>query len=247
MSSESGKEAPPLQLVILWRFHTNTNTNLSLSLSNGDLHEIGKETTTRRRRRIPNKIIISKTIIPYNYHKPCLHRCCPSHLFPFPTQTPPSGTTTNTNIQNPYLFLNTWEIIWNGFLVWFIIDTRKKVWLDEGSTSCVCSWRWLYQRLSQHGTNSHPMFLLVLVLVMLCLFCWFILCNVNIALQMDAYRIALHSKVDCIEIDVSRSFDGVLFALHDRYFSDHLHYLLFHFPFYLYSLTPIRLRQLRFS
>nr|POE45227.1 glycerophosphodiester phosphodiesterase gdpd4 [Quercus suber] len=33
---------------------------------------------------------------------------------------------------------------------------------------------------------------------------------------MDAYRIALHSKVDCIEIDVSRSFDGVLFALHDR-------------------------------
>ncbi|KAK4570651.1 hypothetical protein RGQ29_029493 [Quercus rubra] len=33
---------------------------------------------------------------------------------------------------------------------------------------------------------------------------------------MDAYRIALHSKVDCIEIDVSRSFDGILFALHDR-------------------------------
>ncbi|XP_030936880.1 glycerophosphodiester phosphodiesterase GDPD4 isoform X1 [Quercus lobata] len=33
---------------------------------------------------------------------------------------------------------------------------------------------------------------------------------------MDAYRIALHSKVDCVEIDVSRSFDGVLFALHDR-------------------------------
>ncbi|KAF3958947.1 hypothetical protein CMV_016193 [Castanea mollissima] len=33
---------------------------------------------------------------------------------------------------------------------------------------------------------------------------------------MDAYRIALHSKVDCIEIDVSRSSDGVLFALHDR-------------------------------
>ena len=64
---------------------------------------------------------------------------------------------------------------------------------------------------------------------------------------MDAYRIALHSKVDCIEIDVSRSFDGVLFALHDRYFSDHLPYLLFHLPFYLYSLTPIRLRQLRFS
>ncbi|XP_034674917.1 glycerophosphodiester phosphodiesterase GDPD4-like isoform X2 [Vitis riparia] len=33
---------------------------------------------------------------------------------------------------------------------------------------------------------------------------------------MDAYRIALHSQVDCIEIDVSRSSDGVLFALHDR-------------------------------
>lgn len=36
------------------------------------------------------------------------------------------------------------------------------------------------------------------------------------ALQMDAYRFALHSQVDCIEIDVSRSLDGVLFALHDR-------------------------------
>jgi glycerophosphoryl diester phosphodiesterase len=34
---------------------------------------------------------------------------------------------------------------------------------------------------------------------------------------MDAYRIALDSQVDCIEIDVSRSSDGVLFALHDRY------------------------------
>lgn len=33
---------------------------------------------------------------------------------------------------------------------------------------------------------------------------------------MDAYRIALQSHVDCIEIDVSRSSDGVLFALHDR-------------------------------
>ncbi|CBI17004.3 hypothetical protein VitviT2T_029251 [Vitis vinifera] len=33
---------------------------------------------------------------------------------------------------------------------------------------------------------------------------------------MNAYRIALHSQVDCIEIDVSRSSDGVLFALHDR-------------------------------
>ncbi|KAL7605407.1 hypothetical protein Lser_V15G19114 [Lactuca serriola] len=33
---------------------------------------------------------------------------------------------------------------------------------------------------------------------------------------MDAYRIAIRSQVDCIEIDVSRSADGVLFALHDR-------------------------------
>ncbi|KAL3845725.1 hypothetical protein ACJIZ3_003128 [Penstemon smallii] len=33
---------------------------------------------------------------------------------------------------------------------------------------------------------------------------------------MDAYHIALNSQVDCIEIDVSRSSDGVLFALHDR-------------------------------
>ncbi|KAI5640293.1 hypothetical protein M9H77_00319 [Catharanthus roseus] len=33
---------------------------------------------------------------------------------------------------------------------------------------------------------------------------------------MDAYRIALGSQVDCIEIDVSRSLDGILFALHDR-------------------------------
>ncbi|KAJ6809408.1 glycerophosphodiester phosphodiesterase GDPD4 isoform X1 [Iris pallida] len=31
-----------------------------------------------------------------------------------------------------------------------------------------------------------------------------------------AYRIALHSHVDCIEIDASRSLDGELFALHDR-------------------------------
>ena len=35
---------------------------------------------------------------------------------------------------------------------------------------------------------------------------------------MDAYRLALDSHVDCIEIDVSRSLDGELFALHDRYF-----------------------------
>ncbi|KAL7118381.1 hypothetical protein ACP275_03G133000 [Erythranthe tilingii] len=33
---------------------------------------------------------------------------------------------------------------------------------------------------------------------------------------MDAYNIALSYQVDCIEIDVSRSSDGVLFALHDR-------------------------------
>ncbi|XP_061337388.1 glycerophosphodiester phosphodiesterase GDPD4 isoform X2 [Gastrolobium bilobum] len=33
---------------------------------------------------------------------------------------------------------------------------------------------------------------------------------------MAAYVSALHSQVDCIEIDVSRSSDGVLFALHDR-------------------------------
>ncbi|GER27626.1 PLC-like phosphodiesterases superfamily protein [Striga asiatica] len=36
--------------------------------------------------------------------------------------------------------------------------------------------------------------------------------------SMDAYNIALSSQVDCIEIDVSRSSDGVLFALHDRIF-----------------------------
>lgn len=35
---------------------------------------------------------------------------------------------------------------------------------------------------------------------------------------MAAYDIALRSQVDCIEIDVSRSSDGVLLALHDRYF-----------------------------
>ncbi|XP_020584756.1 glycerophosphodiester phosphodiesterase GDPD4 [Phalaenopsis equestris] len=33
---------------------------------------------------------------------------------------------------------------------------------------------------------------------------------------MDAYHIAIQSHVDCIEIDVSRSLDGTLFALHDR-------------------------------
>ncbi|XP_065880421.1 glycerophosphodiester phosphodiesterase GDPD4 [Euphorbia lathyris] len=33
---------------------------------------------------------------------------------------------------------------------------------------------------------------------------------------MAAYHLALRSRADCIEIDVSRSLDGVLFALHDR-------------------------------
>ncbi|XXG86990.1 hypothetical protein AAC387_Pa11g1787 [Persea americana] len=33
---------------------------------------------------------------------------------------------------------------------------------------------------------------------------------------MDAYRFALLAQVDCIEVDVSRSLDGALFALHDR-------------------------------
>lgn len=38
--------------------------------------------------------------------------------------------------------------------------------------------------------------------------------------QVGAYHEALRSNVDCIEIDVSRSSDGVLFALHDRYTPD---------------------------
>ncbi|XP_073003588.1 glycerophosphodiester phosphodiesterase GDPD4 isoform X1 [Typha latifolia] len=33
---------------------------------------------------------------------------------------------------------------------------------------------------------------------------------------LDAYRIALSSRVDCVEIDVSRTLDGALVALHDR-------------------------------
>ncbi|KAF2595310.1 hypothetical protein F2Q70_00045260 [Brassica cretica] len=33
---------------------------------------------------------------------------------------------------------------------------------------------------------------------------------------MDAYSYAIGSRVDCIEVDVSRSSDGVLFALHNR-------------------------------
>jgi glycerophosphoryl diester phosphodiesterase len=35
-------------------------------------------------------------------------------------------------------------------------------------------------------------------------------------LQMEAFRMALDARVDCVEVDVSRSSDGVLFALHDR-------------------------------
>ncbi|AQK49260.1 Glycerophosphodiester phosphodiesterase GDPD4 [Zea mays] len=34
--------------------------------------------------------------------------------------------------------------------------------------------------------------------------------------SMDAFRMALDARVDCVEVDVSRSYDGVLFALHDR-------------------------------
>ncbi|GJN28250.1 hypothetical protein PR202_gb16354 [Eleusine coracana subsp. coracana] len=34
--------------------------------------------------------------------------------------------------------------------------------------------------------------------------------------SMEAFQMALDSRVDCIEVDVSRSSDGVLFALHDR-------------------------------
>jgi glycerophosphoryl diester phosphodiesterase len=35
--------------------------------------------------------------------------------------------------------------------------------------------------------------------------------------QEAAYRLALDSQVDCMEIDVSRTLDGVLVTLHDRY------------------------------
>lgn len=34
--------------------------------------------------------------------------------------------------------------------------------------------------------------------------------------SMDAFRMALDARVDCVEVDVSRSSDGELFALHDR-------------------------------
>jgi len=43
--------------------------------------------------------------------------------------------------------------------------------------------------------------------------CWF--CR-DLMIQMDAFRMALDARVDCVEVDVSRSSDGVLFALHDR-------------------------------
>ncbi|VAH93749.1 unnamed protein product [Triticum turgidum subsp. durum] len=33
---------------------------------------------------------------------------------------------------------------------------------------------------------------------------------------MDAFRMALDARVDCVEVDVSRSSDGTLLALHDR-------------------------------
>ncbi|KAG2561180.1 hypothetical protein PVAP13_8KG147800 [Panicum virgatum] len=34
--------------------------------------------------------------------------------------------------------------------------------------------------------------------------------------SMEAFRMALDARVDCVEVDISRSSDGVLFALHDR-------------------------------
>ena len=47
-------------------------------------------------------------------------------------------------------------------------------------------------------------------MLMSCWFCW------DLMIQMDAFRMALDAWVDCVEVDVSRSSDGVLFALHDR-------------------------------
>lgn len=44
---------------------------------------------------------------------------------------------------------------------------------------------------------------------------------------MAAYKIALGARVDCVEIDASRSSDGVLFALHDRYISALCVYFIF--------------------
>lgn len=64
---------------------------------------------------------------------------------------------------------------------------------------------------------------------------------------MDAYHIALGAQADCIEIDVSRSSDGVLFALHDRYTFALLHgkgftvfsfnYVLLLFMLFLYDIS----------
>ncbi|VAI02914.1 unnamed protein product [Triticum turgidum subsp. durum] len=34
--------------------------------------------------------------------------------------------------------------------------------------------------------------------------------------SMDAFTMALDARVDCVEVDVSRSSDGTLLALHDR-------------------------------
>lgn len=39
--------------------------------------------------------------------------------------------------------------------------------------------------------------------------------------QVKAYELALNLQVDCIEIDASRTRDGVLVALHDRSSSYH--------------------------
>ena len=38
----------------------------------------------------------------------------------------------------------------------------------------------------------------------------------DLVVQMEAFRMALDARVDCVEVDISRSSDGVLFALHDR-------------------------------
>ena len=38
----------------------------------------------------------------------------------------------------------------------------------------------------------------------------------DLVVQMEAFRMALDARVDCVEVDISRSSDCVLFALHDR-------------------------------
>lgn len=53
-------------------------------------------------------------------------------------------------------------------------------------------------------------------------------------LQISAYQFALRSQADCVEIDVSRSADGVLFALHDRYSRPHI---IIFFQLYDYGLS----------